>query len=195
MIDVTQAIAFEEPGLATGQEAAAREARFVGLVKRQSRFVFRVVYALLRNSHDAEDAVQETFLKLYSSGAWDAIRDERAFLARAAWRMAVDKLKREARPTNPVDAELESCGGRGGVNPEEAIVTADWNAAVHRLMDALPQELRQPLALSTVEEMTSKEIAQVMGIAEGTVRTRILRARQILKQKLAGMMEGRYEKR
>jgi RNA polymerase sigma-70 factor (ECF subfamily) len=84
---------------------------------------------------------------------------------------------------------------RGGANPEEAMVTADWNAAVHRLVDALPQELRQPLALSTVEEMNSREIAQAMGIAEGTVRTRIMRARQILKQKLAGLMEGRYEKR
>jgi RNA polymerase sigma-70 factor (ECF subfamily) len=195
MVDVTQAVAFEEPGLAARQETAAREARFAGLVERQSRFVFRVAYALLRNSHDAEDAVQETFLKLYRAGAWDAIENERAFLARAAWRIAVDKLKRRGRAARPLDAELASCGGRGGANPEEALVAADWNAAVHRLMDALPQELRQPLALSTVEEMNSREIARAMGIAEGTVRTRIMRARQILKQKLAGLMEGRYERR
>jgi RNA polymerase sigma-70 factor (ECF subfamily) len=75
------------------QEPAAREARFAGLVERQSRFVFRVAYALLRNSHDAEDVVQDTFLKLYRGGAWEAIENERAFLARAAWRIAVDKLK------------------------------------------------------------------------------------------------------
>ena len=192
MIDATQAIAFEEPRLATRQETAAREARFAGLVERQSRFVFRVAYSLLRNSHDAEDAVQETFLKLYRTGAWEAIENERAFLARAAWRIAVDKLRRGRRATIPLDADRAL---RGGANPEEAMVTADWNAAVHRLIDALPQELRQPLALSTVEEMNSREIAQAMGIAEGTVRTRIMRARQILKQKLAGLMEGRYEKR
>jgi RNA polymerase sigma-70 factor (ECF subfamily) len=173
------------------QEPAAREACFAGLVERQSRFVFRVAYALLRNSHDAEDVVQDTFLKLYRAGAWEAIENERAFLARAAWRMAVDKLK-SVRATTPLAAELAS---RGGANPEEAMVTADWNAAVHRLVDALPQELRQPLALSTVEEMNSREIAQAMGIAEGTVRTRIMRARQILKRKLAGLMEGRYAKR
>jgi len=192
MIDATQAIAFEEPGLASRQETAARDARFAGLVERQSRFVFRVAYALLRNSHDAEDAVQETFLKLYRAGRWDAIEDERAFLARAAWRIAADKLRRGRRATIPLEAELPS---HGGANPEEALATADWNAAVHRLVDALPQELRQPLALSTVEEMNSREIAQAMGIAEGTVRTRIMRARRILKQKLAGLMEGRYEKR
>src|ERR1022692_4071072 len=106
MIDATQAIAFEEPRLATRQETAAREARFAGLVERQSRFVFRVAYSLLRNSHDAEDAVQETFLKLYRTGAWEAIENERAFLARAAWRIAVDKLRRGRRATIPLDADL-----------------------------------------------------------------------------------------
>jgi RNA polymerase sigma-70 factor (ECF subfamily) len=55
---------------------------------------------------------------------------------------------------------------------------------VHRLIDALPEELRQPLALSTVEELTSPEVARILGIPEGTVRTRLMRAREILKQKL-----------
>ncbi|HXM42188.1 MAG TPA: RNA polymerase sigma factor [Bryobacteraceae bacterium] len=168
-----------------------REASFAGLVERQSRFVFRVAYALLRNSHDAEDAVQDTFLKLYRGGAWESIENERAFLARVAWRIAVDKLK-SARRAASLDGEPAL---HGGANPERALLTADWNAAVHRLVDALPQELRQPLALSTVEEMNSREIAQAMGISEGTVRTRIMRARRILKQKLAALMEGRYEKR
>jgi len=193
MIELTQAIALQEPELAARQESAARQARFAGLVERQSRFVFRVAYALLRNSHDAEDAVQETFLKLYRGSAWEAIENERAFLAREAWRIAVDKIaKLRQAPHQPLDVELAL---RGGASPEETVLTADWNAAVHRLVDALPQELRQPLALSTVDEMNSREIAQAMGIAEGTVRTRIMRARRILKQKLAALMEGRYEKR
>src|ERR1039457_3846918 len=105
MIDATQAIAFEEPRLATRQETAAREARFAGLESRQSRFVFRVAYSLLRNSHDAEDAVQETFLKLYRTGAWEAIESERAFLARAAWRIAVVKLRRGRGGRSPPDAD------------------------------------------------------------------------------------------
>ena len=67
------------------------------LVQRQSRFVFRIAYAMLRNVQDAEDVVQEVFLKLFRSGAWEEMRDERAFLARTAWRMAVDHLpKRNA---------------------------------------------------------------------------------------------------
>jgi RNA polymerase sigma-70 factor, ECF subfamily len=52
------------------------------------------------------------------------------------------------------------------------------------MIDGLPEELRQPLALSTMDELSSREIADIMGIAEGTVRTRLWRARQILKRKL-----------
>jgi len=185
MIEVTQSIAIDGPRLAA-REDAAHEARFAALVERQSRFVFRVAYAVLRNAHDAEDAAQDTFLKVYRAGNWEAIENERAFLARAAWRMAVDKLRKVR-----YEALSDEAAAHSGSNPENAALAEDWSAAVHRLMDALPQDLRQPLALSTLEEMTSREIALAMGIAEGTVRTRIMRARQILKQKLTGLMEGR----
>jgi RNA polymerase sigma-70 factor (ECF subfamily) len=185
MIEATQHIAFQEPELARQEEAAAREARFTALVERQSRFVYRVAYAVVRNPHDSEDVVQETFLKLYRAGAWEGMRDEKAFLARTAWRIAVDK--RPKALSQSLSPDLESNDSR---SPEDAAVTADWSAAVHRLVDSLPEELRRPLALAAVEELNSREIAQVMGIAEGTVRTRIMRARQILKQKLAGWMAG-----
>jgi len=188
MAELTQSIAFQEPGLAAREQAAAREVRFAGLVERQSRFAFRVAYSIVRNTHDAEDVVQETFLKLYRSGAWEAALQERAYLARTAWRIAVDKLRK--RRDEPLHPEWPA----GGESPESAAVAADWNAAIHRVVDALPEELRQPLALSTVEELSSQEIARVMGIPQGTVRTRLMRARQILKQKLERAMEGRYEK-
>ena len=69
---------------------------------------------------------------------------------------------------------------------------ADWHAIVHRLLNALPEDLRRPLALSALEELDSRQIAAVIGIPEGTVRTRIMRARNILKQKLASVKEGRH---
>jgi RNA polymerase sigma-70 factor (ECF subfamily) len=173
---------------AQGNEIAARESPFAALVRRQSRFAFRVAYALLRNSHDAEDAVQETFLKLYRTGAWQRIEDEKAFLARATWRIAVERLpKRQQAPPDPDTASHDA-------SPEEAAIAADRVATVQRFVDALPEELRQPLALSTVEELSSREIAALMGLPEGTVRTRLMRARQILREKLARRTEGRYEK-
>jgi RNA polymerase sigma-70 factor (ECF subfamily) len=148
-------------------------------VERQSRFVFKVAWAVLRNAEDAEDIVQETFLKLYQNNAWETICDERAFLARASWRLAVDRLRTRRCVHDHQESEEPS------PNPEQALLAGDWNAVVHRLMDALPEDLRQPLALLAIDELSSLEIAAVMGIREGTVRTRIMRARQILKQKLA----------
>jgi RNA polymerase sigma-70 factor (ECF subfamily) len=121
--------------------------------------------------------VQETFLKIYRSGAWERMEDERAFLARTAWRIAIDYRSQGRR-------ELQAREGSGEANPEESAITNDRHAIVHRLVDALPEELRQPLALSTVDEMSSREIAGILGIPEGTVRTRLMRARQVLKQKL-----------
>ncbi len=154
---------------------------FAELVERNSRFAYRVAYVVLRNCEDAEDVVQETFLKLYRTASWKTIRDERAFLARAVWRMAVERLPK--RNALPLDVEAVSLGH----SPEAAAVHSNWTDVVHQLMAKLPEELRRPLALSALDELNSREIAAVMGIPEGTVRHRILRAREILKQKLRAM--------
>jgi RNA polymerase sigma-70 factor, ECF subfamily len=171
--------------------ASNEEAQFEALVKRQSRFVFRVAYAILRNSHDAQDAAQETFLKLYRNNTWKSMEDERAFLARATWRIAVDRLPQTTvRSWDHIQPKFEAASS--APNPEQQAIAADWIVAVHRMVDSLPEELRQPLALSTIDELNSREIAAVLGVPEGTVRTRLMRARQMLKQKLAGLMEDRY---
>ena len=95
MVGVPQSIAFQEPGLAKQEHAAACDDSFTALVTRQARFVYRVAYSILRNSHDAEDVVQETFLRIYRARNWTSMANERAFLARVAWRIAVDR--RESR--------------------------------------------------------------------------------------------------
>ena len=76
--------------------ATDADAEFSALVQRQSRFVFKVAYAVLLNSYDAEDAVQETFLKLYRNPGWKEAINERAYLARVAWRIAIDHKRRSS---------------------------------------------------------------------------------------------------
>ena len=65
--------------------------------------------------------------------------------------------------------------------PEQAVAEYDEQALLHHLIDQLPEELRQPLLLSAIQELNSREIAQAIGIPEGTVRTRLMRARQQLR--------------
>jgi RNA polymerase sigma-70 factor (ECF subfamily) len=171
------------------------EAEFAGLVERQWRFACRVAWAVLRQAQDAEDAAQEAFLKIWRAQGWRDLRDERAYVARTAWRAAVDRVRDSpSRRTPPrgqggmaMEPEEIADGGRG---PEEIALSANWEANLHRLIDSLPEDLRQPLALSA--EMNSREIAAAMGIPEGTVRTRLMRARQMLREKMAAMEERRY---
>jgi len=166
------------------------DAEFTACVQRQSRLVFRVAYAVLRNSHDAEDVAQEVFLKLYRSGLWHTMTDEKAYLARTAWRTAVDHLPKQQQ-TDIEEIEIPSLRP----SPEQTALGADLQHKVHRLIDGLPEELRQPLALSTILELSSSEIAQVLNIPEGTVRTRVSRARQLLREKLATLERRGYAER
>ena len=165
-----------------------RDDEFAALVERQARRMFRVAYSLLRNVPDAEDAVQEAFLKLYRGDGWRRMEDEKAFLARTVWRVALDRVSRSSGRMEDV-AEMEIAAG--GETPEESSVREGESVALRRLIDGLPEELRHPLVLSAIEEMTSREIAVVMGIPEGTVRTRVMRARAELRKRFEALREVR----
>ncbi|CAN5495968.1 RNA polymerase sigma factor [soil metagenome] len=165
---------------ARAETVDARDRAFAALVERQSGLMFRVAYALLRNAHDAEDAVQEAFLKLYRGEAWRRMDNEKAFLARTVWRVALDRRSPKSGVMNDVaEMELED----GGSSPEANAVDGQERELLRRLIDVLPEELRQVLLLSAVEEMTSREVGIAMGIPEGTVRTRWMRAKAELKKR------------
>lgn len=170
-----------------GEIANDEQVEFAGLVKRNSLLVFRVAHGVLRNCQDAEDVAQETFLKLYRSGAWKRIEDEKAFLARTAWREAIDRLpKREQESLTVQHEEISS----QTASPESDAFECSERALLRKLIDTLPEDLRRPLVLSALEELNSPQIAQIMGIPEGTVRTRLQRARAELKRHFDSMNRG-----
>jgi RNA polymerase sigma-70 factor (ECF subfamily) len=170
------------------------DAEFTALVHRQTRFVFRVAYAVLLNAYDAEDAVQESFMKLYRNRGWQQADNERAYLARVAWRCAIDlRAMRSTRSTSSEPIEVAAQIPAAEIGPEQLLLSADQQASLHAMIDALPEELRLPLVLSSFEEMNSRAIASVLEIPEGTVRTRLQRARQTLREKLTRLWAHRTE--
>jgi RNA polymerase sigma-70 factor, ECF subfamily len=162
------------------------------LVRGHSRLVYRIAYAVLRRHHDAEDATQETFLRvLRYRSKLAAVEDPKTWLARIAWRVAVDRSKQRGRtreialedPEKPIQEAASS-----DALADETLHGAELSAALERMIAALPEKLREPLILSTIEEMSPKEVAATLGINEAAVRSRVFRARQILREKLSGRM-------
>lgn len=179
----------EQAILANPFASAAAADAVEQLVREHARFVFQVAYAVLRHSHDAEDVVQETFLRVMKHRAeLPGLRDRKAWLARIAWRLAVDRQRGRPQGVADPDAVLAQMQARG-LDAEQALARGEMKALLETLVAALPIELREPLQLSTVQEMAANEIAGVLGVPEATVRTRLFRARQMLKEKLAVLME------
>ena len=180
--------------LAVPDEPRTREAddeAFAALANRHARFLYRVAFGLLRTPEDAEDAVQETLLKLYRTGGWREMKEERAFLARSVWRVGLARLamagaKAMKYAEDVTEMEIEA----GGLNPEESALGAADRMLMRRMVDALPEELRQPLVLSAMEEMRSYEVAAILGIPEGTVRTRVMRAKAELRRRFLAARPG-----
>lgn len=81
------------------------------------------------------------------------------------------------------EAELVSAGE----SPEQSSLRRADEALLRRLIDGLPPELREPLLLCAIEEMTSRDVALMMGIPEGTVRTRVMRAKSELRSRYAAL--------
>jgi RNA polymerase sigma-70 factor (ECF subfamily) len=173
---------------------ATREQAFAELAARHATLMYRVAYALLKQPQDAEDAVQETLLKLYRTGGWLQMDDEKAFLARSVWRVGLSRLgtqsSRVMRHANDVAVMNLASAGQ---SPEEAALEGAERALMRRLIDDLPENFRQALLLSAIEGMRSHEVAEVLGVPEATVRTRVMRAKTELRRMFLEMQakEGR----
>ena len=169
------------------------EDKVESLVCEHAGFVFRVAFSVLRDHHDAEDAAQETFLRvLRHRSELTQIREPRAWLARIAFRIALNKYKsRRARTEDPAEvlAELES----KDVPPEEMVQRSEMQTLLAKLIATLPGDLRDVVRLSTVEELSSAEIGNILEIPENSVRTRLHRARQLLKEKLESVVGLSHE--
>ena len=161
------------------------------LVREHSRLVFRIAYSVVRNHSDAEDVVQEVFLRLAKQGA-HGIADPKAWLCRVAWRVSVDRYRSLARTTQDqfderIHAPLASAG-----NTEQGAISRETLALLDRMIAALPRKERDALLLTSVEEMTSSEAAKVLGTTETSIRGRVFRARQRLTEKLQKALGTSY---
>ncbi len=162
---------------------ASSDHAVAALVETYAGVMFRVAHAVLRSRAEAEDVVQEAFLRVVRHrGSLGEVREMRVWLVRIAWRLALDR-RRMLRPEQMDRVFAESLAARD-VSADAAMAQAEEFARVLREMERLPRAEREVLALAATEEMSSAEMAQVVGRSESAVRALLFRARARLKERL-----------
>lgn len=174
----------EECSLAlASMEGTRSEIDLAALVETYSPLLFRVAHSVLRGRAEAEDVVQDVFVRILEHRrSLPAVRDMRVWLVRIAWNLAIDR-RRRIRPEQMDEAFAESLVARS-VPADEALDEAQRMKAVMRELEKLPKGERHVLLLSAIEELGTAEMAQVLGRSESAVRALLFRARTRLRERL-----------
>ena len=168
------------------EASAAADATVEALVMAYSGAMYRVANSVLRNATEAEDAVQEAFLRVLKKREQLAeIRDARVWLVRIVWNIVLDRKRRmKTRPENEDIADFERILTAEGLSAEDLAVSAQRHAAMLRWIDELPTKEREVMMLSALEELSRVEIAAVLRTTESAVRSRLFRARGLMAEKM-----------
>jgi len=174
------------------------------LVAKYQRRLMRLLSRIVHDQAEAEDVVQETFIKAYR--ALRHFRGESAFytwLYRIGINTAKNFLATQGRRTptsTEIDAEqaetfADSEHLRDINTPESMLASKQIAQTVNAAMDALPLDLRTAIALREIEGLSYEEISAIMACPIGTVRSRIFRAREVIANRLRPMLDMPVDKR
>ena len=173
-----------------GDEAAVRT-----IVQRHNRRLYRVARAVLRNDSEAEDVVQETYVRAFTSlGSFRGDSALSTWLTRIALNEALGRVRRRRSTTGLEAAEAE--GGSNGAclimfpsspssaTPETELARGQVRALLEQAVDELPEPFRVVFILREIEDMSTEETAMHLSIRSETVKTRLHRARRLLRTAL-----------
>jgi len=182
---------------------------FEQLFQRSYHRAYNAAYRMMGNASDAEDLTQEAFVRVWASfDRYDRTRPVEGWLFRILSNLAIDRWRRHAgaaicsleaegsgsRPTGPRRAASLTRDGRSATllacladdrpssMPEQSFLRAETGLKVRRALSALPGDYRKAVVLADVQGYSYEEIAQHVGCPVGTIRSRLHRGRQLLRQ-------------
>ncbi|WP_187377718.1 RNA polymerase sigma factor SigW [Paenibacillus senegalimassiliensis] len=169
---------------------------FAELVDLYKDRLFHLGYRMLSNRHEAEDVVQETFLRVYKN--WSRYDEKQKFstwIYRIATNLCIDRL-RKRKPNYYLDAEMNDQEGMDGYTlipgdertPETEYLLSETQQTIHRAIEGLPAKYRSVIVLRYLQEMSLQEISDVLDMPVTTVKTRVHRGREFLRKKLEHKM-------
>lgn len=159
---------------------------FEQLMNKHEAKMYSVALRMCGNCEDAQDCLQETMLRIYRS--LDKFKGQSAFSTwayRITMNTCLDELRRrKARPSTSFDSLLESGWDPAAETdtPEDAAVSNEQKRLVKEAIDALPEDMRAPIVLREMHDMSYEEISDILSVNVGTVKSRISRGRERLRQ-------------
>ena len=166
---------------------ASLEQEFAQRLADSSSLAFRVALGVLRNREDAEEVAQEAFVRAYRN--FHQLRDRerfRGWLARIAWRLALDRVRSTKRRVLREQVALEA---PPAPSVEDLAVSNQFQQRLERAIDELPEKLRMVILLAAIQGHDMHEVATLLGVPEGTVKSRLHLARKALAKRLAGELK------
>ncbi len=173
----------DDAALVTASQAGDQYA-FAQLVQRHQRFVFNLVYRMLQQYEEANEVTQETFF-----AAWQGLPSFRGsarfstWLYRIAYNCALKQLEQRKRD-QALQLAMQEEQSAGDDQVSAQIETHDRQALVREQLSLLPAKYRIVLVLRHLQEMTYEEMAEILTMPIGTIKTHLFRARNLLKERL-----------
>ncbi|WP_338553261.1 RNA polymerase sigma factor SigW [Paenibacillus sp. KS-LC4] len=164
-------------------------AELVGLYQDK---LFHMAYRMLSNRQEAEDVVQEAFMRVYRNlERYDETLKFSTWIYRIATNLCIDKL-RKRKPVYSLDAESTDHEGLDGYSmipsdnrtPESETLLSETQRIIHQAIDSLPPKYKTVMMLRYIEDLSLQEISEVMDIPVTTIKTRVHRGREFLRKKL-----------
>lgn len=176
-------------------------AAFETIMRRHNRLLFRTARSIVRNDAEAEDVVQEAWMRAWRGlGGYRGESKLSTWLARIATNEALGRLRRKRAPVIPLEAAMMSSepeilaaltdDPRHG--PEQAALRMQVRGLVEARIDLLPEAFRTVFILRALEEMSVEDVAMALDIPDATVRTRFFRARSLLREGLAQELDTAF---
>ena len=186
------------PHMSTNPNPATLRAEheaFAQIMRRHNQRLFRTARAILRDDAEAEDALQDAYLKaIRAIGAFRADSKLSTWLVRITVNEALGRLRRSRRAAEVIPLAADSADGMEAHEnvmdektrtPEQETLRAESRRIMEAKIDALPDAFRAVFVLRAIEELSVEEAAAALDIPEATVRTRFFRARGLLRESLS----------
>ncbi|MVO99969.1 MULTISPECIES: RNA polymerase sigma factor SigW [Paenibacillus] len=173
---------------------------FEELVNLYKDKIFHLAYRMLGNKQEAEDAVQDTFLRVYNNlDRYDENQKFSTWIFRIGTNLCIDRL-RKRKPTYSLDAEMPDSDGNDFYAmlaskdnlPVDQIILSETQQVIRRAIDTLPEKYKSVVILRYLHDMSLQEIGDVLKMPVTTVKTRVHRGREYLRKKLEA--DGNFSK-